>query len=134
MAKFQPGQSGNPAGKPPGTLSESGHLRAAIREHIPAIITAMVKRAKKGDATAAKVLLERCLPALRASALPVDLPALRDAATLEARGDEVIKAVAEGTLTTDQASDLLSALGGMAKLKEVDDLARRVSALEAQRG
>lgn len=134
MAKFQPGQSGNPAGKPPGTLSEAGRLRAAIREHVPAIIAAMVKRAKGGDATAAKVLLERALPALRTSALPVELPALVQATTVTAQGEEVLKAVAEGTLTTDQASDLLSALGGMAKLKEVDDLARRVAALEAQRG
>ncbi|WP_233490253.1 DUF5681 domain-containing protein [Thiocapsa marina] len=34
MAKFKPGQSGNPAGKPPGTASQSTRLRRSIEQHI----------------------------------------------------------------------------------------------------
>ena len=73
--RWRPGESGNPAGRPPGT-GEVAQLRAAIAEHVPAIIDAMVRKAVDGDAAAARLLLERTVAPWKAAepAAPIELP------------------------------------------------------------
>lgn len=65
-ATWQPGQSGNPAGR----RLDSAVLKArrAIAKDLPAIIGKLVELALAGDTSAAKILVERAIPALR----PVD--------------------------------------------------------------
>jgi hypothetical protein len=55
---WKPGQSGNPAGRPPG-LGEVGRFRAAIGDRVPELLAAMMTRALEGDVGAARLLLER---------------------------------------------------------------------------
>ena len=62
---WKPGQSGNPAGRTSGA-GEIGKLRASIAAHVPSIITTMVSKALEGDAGAARLLLERAIPPIRA--------------------------------------------------------------------
>ena len=49
--RWQPGKSGNPKGKPPGT-GELQKLRTAIGEHVPAIIEQLATAAIAGDVQA----------------------------------------------------------------------------------
>ena len=56
MSKYQPGQSGNPSGKPRGALGLPGKMRQALALEAPAIIEAMVQAAKAGDTTAASLI------------------------------------------------------------------------------
>lgn len=126
---WKPGQSGNPNGRPPGT-SEVGRLRAAISEHLPEIIKQLVEKARGGDTQAARLLLERVLPPVKPieSTVELDLP---DGATLTEQGEAIVRAVARGRLAPGQAGALLTGLGSVARLKEVDDLTARLEALEA---
>lgn len=128
--KWKAGQSGNPKGRPPGS-SEVGKLRAAISEHLPEIIAAQVEKAKEGDGMAARLLLERVLPAIKAAeeTVRLDLPV---GAGLAEQGQAIMRAVAEGVIAPGQGAALLSGLGNMAKLKEIDDLTARIEALEAE--
>lgn len=73
--KWKPGQSGNPKGKPKGVGSVQ-KLREEIGEQIPAIINQLLAAAKNGDVQAARLLLERVLPPLKAveQASPLTLP------------------------------------------------------------
>lgn len=127
--KWKQGQSGNPAGRPPGT-GKVAALRKQIEEHVPGIITALVAQATTGDAAAARLLLERVLPPIRATeqAQAITLPD----GSLTDQGKAVLSAVAAGDLAPGQGAQLLQALGSMAKLIETDDLAARIAALEAQ--
>ena len=52
--QFRPGVSGNPAGKPPGTLSASTKLRKLI--DVERIIARLQKAALDGDVQAARTL------------------------------------------------------------------------------
>jgi hypothetical protein len=130
MGKFQKGASGNPAGRPPGT-AKIEPLRAAIREHVPVIINALVAQAKAGDAAAARLLLERAIPALKAAEAPVQVDLAGE--TLTARASLILDQVAAGSLSTADAKALLDALAAVAKLREVDELVRRIEVLEARR-
>jgi len=122
------GTSGNPGGRRPGT-GVAERLRASIAKDVPAIIAALVGRAKDGDPAAAKLLLDRVCPPLR----PTDAPVrLRLAGTLDAQGGAVLAALSTGRLTPAQAGDLLGALTSQAKLAEWTDLEVRIRTLEQQ--
>ena len=126
--RFQPGQSGNPKGRTPGS-GEVAKLRASIAQHVPAIITKLVAQAEAGDPAAARLLLERVLPPVKAAEQPVPIELPADG-TLTDQGRAVIAAAGAGTLAPGQASQLLAGLGALAKLIETDELAARIAALE----
>lgn len=71
---FQPGKSGNPKGRPKGSKNRSTELKefllkeaeGQLLESLPKILDTLVKKAVDGDTQAAKLLLERILPAKRA--------------------------------------------------------------------
>ena len=77
MAKFVPGKSGNPKGRPKAVPSTVGGLREAIAKQVPEIINVLVQQALAGDVQAARVLIERAIPAIKPQELPapVALPA-----------------------------------------------------------
>ncbi|MFZ6675258.1 DUF5681 domain-containing protein [Undibacterium sp. Xuan67W] len=126
--RFMPGQSGNPKGRMPG-VGKVGKLRAAIEKHVPSIIETLVVMAKNGDSQAARLLLERVLPPVRAieQAVALQLP---EGGTLTAKADAVLSAASNGTLAPSQAAQLLAALGTLSKIVEVDSLADRIAVLE----
>lgn len=126
--QWKPGQSGNPRGRPAGS-GKVAELRALITEHVPEIIQRLIVQAKEGDPTAARLLLERVLPPVRAvePAAPLELPDT----SLADQGRAVLAAVGAGELAPGQGAQLLGGLGSLAKLIETDELARRIDALEA---
>ena len=109
MSKYQPGQSGNPSGKPRGALGLPGKMRQALAQEAPAIIEAMVLAAKAGDTTAAGLILSRVIPPLRPNHGPVSLPGLEDASPNE-QLRQVIAATAKGELAPDVALALVTML------------------------
>lgn len=129
--KWTKGKSGNPAGRKPGT-GVAGKLRAAIAADVPDILKGLTAAAKGGDVGAARLLLERVLPALK----PVEEPTAVDLTgeTLTEQGRAALGAVAAGHLAPGQGATLLAALAALAKLVETDELAARVAALEARHG
>ncbi len=129
---WKPGQSGNPAGRPPG-VGEIGKLRAAIADRVPELLAAMMTKALEGDVGAARLLLERAIAPLRVVEQAVELQLPADG-TLTAKAIAVLSAAAAGDLAPGQAAQLIAALGTLAKIHEVDELAARITALEAQRG
>lgn len=126
---WKPGQSGNPAGRAPGSGAVAA-LRATIAGHIPALVAVLVERALGGDVGAARLLLERVIPPLRAAeeVAPVALPD----GTLTEKGAALLVAVAAGDLAPGQGAALLGAIGTLARVVEVDELERRLTALEAR--
>ena len=126
--QWQPGQTGNPKGRPPGQ-SEITRLRASLAEHVPSIVDQLVTAAKAGDVQAARLILERVLPPVKAIEQAVELQ-LPEGGTLTAKAAAVLSAAAAGLLAPTQAAQLIAALGTVAKISEVDELAARITALE----
>lgn len=130
-SRWKSGTSGNPAGRKPGT-GKVAELRASIAKDVPAIVTALTAAAKGGDVGAARLLLERVLPALK----PVEEPVVvaLPGSTVSEQGRATLAAIASGQLAPGQGSALLASIGALAKLIETDELAARVAALEAKNG
>lgn len=128
---WKPGQSGNPKGRPPGT-SEVQKLREAIAGRVPDILNALLTKALEGDVAAARLLLERTVAPLKAVEPPQPLT-LPDGSLTE-QGRAILAAVAAAELAPSQGAALLGALGTLARVAEVDELAARVAALENKHG
>ena len=124
---WKPGQSGNPAGRPPG-LGEVGRFRAAIGDRVPELLAAMMTRALEGDVGAARLLLERTIAPLKAAEQTQALT-LPDG-TLTEQGRAVLASVAAGELAPGQGAALLGAIGTLARVTEIDELAKRIERLE----
>ncbi len=127
---WQPGQSGNPTGKKPGS-GQLQQLRASIAADVPEILAGLVEAAKGGDMQAARLILERVLPAIKPieQALALTLPT---EGTLTAQGRAVLAAVADGAVAPSQGAQLLAAISSLARVTEVDELLSRIVALEVR--
>ena len=126
--QWQPGQTGNPKGRPPGQ-SEITRLRAALAGDVPDILAGLVMAAKGGDVQAARLILERILPPVKAIEQAVELP-LPDGGTLTAKASAVLSAVAMGELAPGQGAQLLAAISSLARVTELDELTARIEKLE----
>lgn len=129
MPKFTKGISGNPAGRPP-SHRKVGQLRELIGLHAEKIVQRLILLAvNDGDVGAAKLLVERCIPPIKPIELPITLPLPPDASMAE-QGRAVVMALATGKIPPTQAGVILSGLGSLARLVELDEVDRRLSALE----
>ena len=128
-AAWKPGQSGNPKGRPLGS-GEVSKLRAAIADRVPELLAAMMTRALDGDVGAARLLLERAIAPLKSIEPGVTLQ-LPDGGLTD-KGRAVLNAVADGELSPSQGAALVSAIGTLARITEIDELSARIAALEAQ--
>lgn len=129
--RWKTGESGNPAGRKPGT-GEVARIRAAIAKQVPDLLDAMMTKALDGDVGAARLLLERAIAPLKAIEQTQAL-ALPDG-TLTAQGRAVLRSVADGVLAPSQGAALLGAIGTLARVTEIDELETRIAALEVRNG
>ncbi|RKD75785.1 DUF5681 domain-containing protein [Kushneria marisflavi] len=125
--RFKKGRSGNPAGRPKGSVNTQ--LRKQLEPHTPALVEKVVQAALAGDMAAMKLCLDRILPPLKASAqtINVDLP---NDGSLSDTARAFVDAAARGDIPGDLAAQLVQAIGQTARVIEVDDLQRRLEALE----
>jgi hypothetical protein len=110
--RFQPGESGNPAGKRKGCKHRVTLLAEQLMaDDVEAVVRRVIKAAQGGDMVAAKLILDRVCPVRRSRPTPFALPT--DVSTssdiLELLGS-VVKAMANGTLTAEEAWHVASVI------------------------
>ncbi len=131
---FQPGQSGNPAGRRPGRNYLVEALRAKVDEETAEKIAGrIIASAKQGSLGAAQFIM-RHLPAFRFAML-VDDTKLETASDASKALNQVAAAVLRGDLATCEATPavaiLAAALAGSAGASDVEGLLRRIAELRA---
>lgn len=130
---WKPGQSGNPAGKPPGTRNRATTMVLALMEEgAEEVAGAIVNAAKAGDLGAAKLVLERLAPPVRERAIAVDLPDTATLAGVNEAQRAIVRAVGEGELLLTEGNALASILEVRRRAIETEDLEQRIRALEAR--
>ena len=127
--RFAVGNAGSP-GRPPGRGAVA-EMRYTLATDLHKIIETLKTQALAGDPQAIRIILDRVLPSLR----PVELPAvlaLPVGATLAEQARAVVQAAADGEIAPSQAAQIVTALGGVAKIIETTELVARIEALEAR--
>jgi hypothetical protein len=106
--RFQPGSSGNPAGKKPGTLNRATVLKRVMAEgDDERIANLIVERALKGDWGALRFVQDRLEPRPRARPVMLDFP---EGATVAEMSEIVLRAMASGEISPDEAIQVMRLL------------------------
>ena len=126
MARFQKGQSGNPGGRPSGSVNKSLRM---LRDAAEAILPSLIAKAKDGDLEAQKLILDRGIPRLRAVSMP-EAMALPDG-TLTDQAKALVALIAEGNLSTTVAAEIAGIITASARVEEVDQLRDELKTLRA---
>jgi hypothetical protein len=135
VSKFVKGQSGNPAGRKPGSRNRVTELCAdLLGDDADEIMRECIKRAKKGDAVALRLCVERILPirAARDRSVCVELPDVRTATDLVAAAATVIERAAAGDMSLSEAREFMGLLEVERRVIETSELAVRIEVLESQ--
>jgi hypothetical protein len=102
--RFLPGQSGNPAGKAPGTRNRATLLRELMDEgEDRAIGRIVIDKAKSGDAVAARFVVAHLWPRPRARTVAIELADGMPAHNVVAAHDAVLRALFAGEIAPDEA-------------------------------
>ena len=105
--RFQPGQSGNPAGKPKGARNRTTlAIEALIDGAAEDIANKAIELAKAGDSVLISALLDRAAPPRRDRHIAFELPPMEKAANAVNVAAAIAQAVAAGELTPSEASEL----------------------------
>ena len=129
---FQPGQSGNPAGRPKGVRNKTTvALEKILDGDAESILRKAVEMAQDGDPTALRLCLDRVLPPRKDRPIVFDLPPIDTADDLPRATGAVCAAMAAGELTPIEAAEISKTLDVHVRAIEATDLHKRLAALEA---
>jgi len=103
---FQPGQSGNPNGRPKGIIDKRIELRELLQSHAKDLIEKLIEDAKDGEPSALRLCIERLLPRIKPeNGINFQLPegGIETGDNMQQITNGITDAVASGQMTIDEA-------------------------------
>ena len=127
--KFERGQSGNPAGRKPGT-GKHQQFRKILEAKAPELIEKAISMALDGDVKMMQMCLDRVLPALRTVDTPIAIPDLQSADTLLEKAHGAINAIFSGDITVQDGLNIAQACSNIARVSETSEQEEQLAQLE----
>ena len=129
---FVKGQSGNPAGKPPGCRNHATRIAETLLDgEVAALTRKAVALALDGDVSAMRLCLERVIAPRRDRPVHFDLPPIADVADVAKAMAAITAAVAEGAITPGEGAEVAKVVDAYLRALEASDFDQRLKALEA---
>jgi len=131
---FQPGQSGNPAGRPLGSRNKTTlAVDALLNGEAEALTRKAIELAKAGDMVALRLCLDRICPPRKDRPVRFDLPTLNTAADAVEAASAILAAVSNGDLTPTEAAELGKLIENFTAALKTHDYEERLAKLEMQK-
>jgi N-acetylglucosamine kinase-like BadF-type ATPase len=109
-------------------------VEALMTNDAAAVAKVVIRAAKKGDLVACKIVLDRVAPPRRGRAVTFELPDITNPGGLMAASAALLRAVAAGEMTPDEAEPISAMLASHLKVVEATDIAARIAELERRTG
>ena len=117
--RFEPGQSGNPAGRPPGSRNKKTlAMEELLGERAEAAVTTILNRAEGGCPTAMRLCMERVLPTGANRPLTLEIPPVSTPDDVIAAAGVVIEACGHGAVSPRETVHLLTVVERLARIAE----------------
>lgn len=130
----RPFEAGNP-GKPKGARHKTTLLAEKLmQKDAEAIVKAVLDSAKGGDMTAARIALDRIVPARRDNPVSFELPKIESATDAVAAQSAILSAVANGEITPGEAAEVSKLIDGFVRTIELSSIEERLKRLEERAG
>ena len=124
--RFQPGRSGNPAGRPKGSLNRATIMaQALIDGQSEALTRTLIQMALEGEPTAMRLSMERLLAPRKDRPVAFQLRPIASARDAAEAQSDIAAAVSSGRMTPTEGADISKVLANAAKAFEVAELAER---------
>jgi F0F1-type ATP synthase gamma subunit len=128
---FQKGQSGNPAGRPRGTVSRAAVLtQNMLSDHAESIATKIIELAEQGDMAALRVCMDRLVPAIKHQPVAVELPPIGKPADAVEAAASIVAAVAAGDVSATEAAQLAKVVDVYVRAVDSKGFDERLTKLE----
>ena len=128
---FEKGESGNPAGRPPGSRNRATLLmESLLADDAEAIGRKAVEMAKGGDLAAIRLCVDRLAPARKGKPVFFELPPLEKPADSVVAAAKIAAAVADGELTPSEAAELAKVVEIYVRTIELKQFDERLTRLE----
>ena len=128
---FQPGQSGNPDGRPRGARNRRTiALENLMEGEADAIARKAIEMAKEGHMAAIRLVMDRLAPACKDRPVAFELPPLTKPADAVAAAAAIAAAVAAGDLTPSEAAKMSKVVDAYVNAIEAHIFEDRVARLE----
>ncbi len=128
--RWLPGSTPNPSGRRPGSGKIAELRDKLVNGALEGVLAVVHEAAMKGDMAAARLLIERCIPTVRATGLAT--PIALTGNTLGEQGRSVLQQVADGAIAPAEAGELLAALGHLSSITVNDEMEARLAGIEAR--
>ncbi|MFM2322148.1 MAG: hypothetical protein RLZZ225_301 [Pseudomonadota bacterium] len=131
--KYKPGQSGNPQGKPKGTLNNKTRWLQLLESHADELVKKAIELAESGDTNILRFCLERIIPKAKDNPISLNLPKElgKSGALLEA-GNTILSDMADQKITPEQAKTLMEVLTGYMNTSLLDKFREEINEIKAQ--
>jgi Family of unknown function (DUF5681) len=118
---FEPGQSGNPAGRPKGARNRAGRaIEALIDGQGEALGAKAIEKALGGDSAMLRALMRTLVSPRRERTVEFDLPQIESAADAVKASAAVIRACAAGELSPREASEIMRLIAAHARIAALE--------------
>ena len=129
------GQSGNPKGRPPGSLNKATiFAKEMTLENLGEVIAAMHKAAVEGNVQAQKFLISRVVAPARSQPLEFELPPIETPEDIVKAFDAIWAAVGSGHISLEDMDRLRFFLEAKLKAIEGTELAAKIERIQEHLG
>ncbi len=128
--KFQPGQSGNPLGRPKGIRDRRMALREALEGRGEELLEKAIEKAVAGDTAVLIALLARLVPKAKPESDLIELPSRSESPSAQAM--QLVSAALSGEIAPSIAAELIQAITNAVKVREADEIQGRLEKLESR--
>ena len=131
MSRWEQGQSGNPYGRPKGSLNKATLASLAILEgEAEAITRKAIELTTSGDIQAIRLCVERLVPRAKEVPLSVHIPPIRSPVDTTQTISQLIEKLASGELLPSEVESICRVLEQYRKQYETTELEERLNKLE----